>query len=306
MAVMIRCGSCGKRYDYNKDELCPRCGAYTSPSDRQQLMLQAERQLLSGRFRDREADCTPECMPDGYGGHTDRPRQREERPFPPQAARPFPAAAPRHRPTRRTGPEKAGRIPAWGKVLVVLIILLALVLAILPPVLTPIIEERSLTYGVVDGISTLPHSVGETFSSCGITVTVLDWGQLESPEISLWLPEGWGLFYTEVSLSSDGDLPEDLPQVYLAGDGAYYRPLMDSDWWELSYSASDLGYEELSLDSLRYMDAEEGYFLFVAEDGASFYRLCVEELEYNALGWPRVAGVHEVALGAADGKGAAI
>lgn len=27
----ITCASCGKAYDYGKDELCPRCGAYNRP-----------------------------------------------------------------------------------------------------------------------------------------------------------------------------------------------------------------------------------------------------------------------------------
>lgn len=32
----IICGSCGKRYDYDSDEICPKCGAYNQPDRRPQ------------------------------------------------------------------------------------------------------------------------------------------------------------------------------------------------------------------------------------------------------------------------------
>lgn len=69
MSLFLRCQSCGKRYDFQKDEICPKCGAFNSPNDDQRQAL--ERQILQERVR-REAvpDCTPECMPQGYGGHS--------------------------------------------------------------------------------------------------------------------------------------------------------------------------------------------------------------------------------------------
>ena len=27
----VRCGECGKRYDFDTDDFCPRCGAFNSP-----------------------------------------------------------------------------------------------------------------------------------------------------------------------------------------------------------------------------------------------------------------------------------
>ena len=31
--MRIKCGSCGKLYDYDRDELCPHCGAFNQPGD---------------------------------------------------------------------------------------------------------------------------------------------------------------------------------------------------------------------------------------------------------------------------------
>ena len=28
---MVRCHDCGKRYDFDQDDFCPRCGAFTQP-----------------------------------------------------------------------------------------------------------------------------------------------------------------------------------------------------------------------------------------------------------------------------------
>lgn len=44
----IRCADCGKRYDYDADDFCPRCGSFNPPPDSGATRLEEE--LLS-RFR---------------------------------------------------------------------------------------------------------------------------------------------------------------------------------------------------------------------------------------------------------------
>ena len=33
----IRCRSCGRIYDYNKQDMCPKCGAYNRPPHRERV-----------------------------------------------------------------------------------------------------------------------------------------------------------------------------------------------------------------------------------------------------------------------------
>ncbi len=310
LATMIRCGTCGKRYDYNKDELCPRCGAYTSPSDRQQQMLQAERQMLGNRFGAPE-DCTPECMPQGYGGHVHRPSAPP--PPPPASVRTATrrasrreAAAARFDARREYARETRPTGNRWIKVVFFLLILGVLLLILVPTIVGPILEERSAAYGRVDTFSAFPHALGEPFQTGELSITPLEWGVIDSPELALQLPADHQLVYVRVSIPGVEDLPNTLPQVYLSGNGTYFRPLRYTDQWYLSSDLLQMGYEEIALEDALYLDPAEGCFLFVAEKIASPYVFCVEEMEYNALGWAKVTGVHEVTLDGVAGREAAI
>ena len=44
----IRCRSCGRIYDYNKQDMCPKCGAYNRPLDRKSTRLNSSH---SGQYR---------------------------------------------------------------------------------------------------------------------------------------------------------------------------------------------------------------------------------------------------------------
>lgn len=78
--IRITCQSCGKTYDYMKDDLCPRCGAYNNPTDRQRAEISS---LIRRKHGLKE--CTPDCMPAGFGGHRDidrDPRRSASAPVP--------------------------------------------------------------------------------------------------------------------------------------------------------------------------------------------------------------------------------
>lgn len=313
MATMVRCGTCGKRYDYNKDELCPRCGAYTSPSDRQQQMLQAERQLLSERIRSRDTDCTPQCMPNGYGGHEDRGRQHPTALPPSAAARSATRTAMRreavrprydaHREYAQERHEKAlGKIKA-----VVLILVLAIALLFgLSALVIPVLEEQALLYGRVEDFSIHSHSLGETFHAGDFSITAAEWGFVEDPALELRLPEGKRMLYVQVNFPGVDDAGDILPEVYLSSGGTYYPCLISSDYWQLSSTARDAGYSEVSLMDAEYYDQVNGYFLFVVDSSSSPFTLCVEELQHSLLGWAKVVGVHEVALNTGSGMGVSL
>ena len=50
--MKLICNDCGKRYDYDKDEFCPKCGSYNPPTKTVATQMEAE---LEGRFAPRRA-----------------------------------------------------------------------------------------------------------------------------------------------------------------------------------------------------------------------------------------------------------
>jgi hypothetical protein len=48
--MKLTCKDCGKRYDYEQDEFCPKCGSYNQPKDSSVTKLEEE---LEGRFASR-------------------------------------------------------------------------------------------------------------------------------------------------------------------------------------------------------------------------------------------------------------
>lgn len=59
----LTCQSCGRSYDYDKDDLCPKCGCFNSPRDGSSTKL--ERDLLS-RFEGLQK-AAPRYVPQSRG-----------------------------------------------------------------------------------------------------------------------------------------------------------------------------------------------------------------------------------------------
>ena len=55
MRILV-CRDCGKRYDYDKDDFCPKCGSYNPPQDDPSTPL--ERELLARFAPARESQAT--------------------------------------------------------------------------------------------------------------------------------------------------------------------------------------------------------------------------------------------------------
>lgn len=83
-AVIIRCESCRRSYDFDKnDGLCPRCGCYNNISDVQAYRLEARREARWEEVRARQSGSlcdaqdgrtfagryAPDCMEDGHDPH---------------------------------------------------------------------------------------------------------------------------------------------------------------------------------------------------------------------------------------------
>lgn len=58
----VTCYQCGRSYDFDRDDFCPRCGSFTAPGDSSSTKL--ERDLLSRFDTGRQA---PRYIPAGVG-----------------------------------------------------------------------------------------------------------------------------------------------------------------------------------------------------------------------------------------------
>ncbi len=99
----VTCQSCGRSYDYDAEDLCPRCGCFNSPPDQGATAL--EREML-GRFSfAAKADTT---HAHSQASEVFRHAQPPKRPAPPKGA-----AVNRPQPGQR-GPAAGQRSPAAG------------------------------------------------------------------------------------------------------------------------------------------------------------------------------------------------
>lgn len=86
---MIRCKDCGRRYDYDKDDFCPKCGAYNPPAEGRATQL--EQELLSRFDSQRSRQKAPAAR---------RPAQAKQAPRGPRTVD--------YHPTYGGGPEVSG------------------------------------------------------------------------------------------------------------------------------------------------------------------------------------------------------
>ena len=145
MALNLRCQSCGRRYDFQKDEICPRCGAFNSPNEDQRQAL--EKQILQERIRRQDVpDCTPECMPEGYGGHshTTRPRTAQRQSGSNQWQSAQAQKARRAQIARKERAENGGSKKGCGCAVVILILLFFWMLPMLLDALTMLFIDLGL------------------------------------------------------------------------------------------------------------------------------------------------------------------
>lgn len=104
---LIRCEDCGRRYDFERDEFCPRCGAFNHPANRWRVdqagnVVRADginEVNHAGSFSHKEV-------------HTEKAQRRRtglDQPAQPKRTPPPPPPRPAARPATRSAPQSARR-----------------------------------------------------------------------------------------------------------------------------------------------------------------------------------------------------
>ena len=264
----VTCQDCGKHYDYDVDDFCPKCGSFNPPPDGGATRL--EQELLS-RFQHGPAKRSAPSA-----------RRREEPAAPARKSRSVPlSGTPDLRPARR----KKGGPKALAVALV-----LVLVLAVVPPVVSFVVETAedfvdSFSYTQPayepdyepapepDALSTpvqgeVYHEVYEDFSFCGFTAAVGD------PWIC-WLPDEVmqahpGQLCLVAALWVEGGYPrEDLdfyyPYLALDNGETYFA----EDDPELVAAAAEYDIEVVTPYDAQWTDSLDGYMLFFVPEEAA-------------------------------------
>lgn len=297
----VTCKDCGRQYDYDKDDFCPKCGSYNPPGSGNSTRV--EQELLS-RFD---------------GGRKSQARGKEQ-----AAARQVQARTPaaRQAPAQgRTVPQgqykphgvgaatEAGRkhgssirgcaaceepVPrGHGKAVVLLLLLAAVAAAAL---------VAAWNAGVFQPKPEIPseplllsHAVGEAFSMNDTQVTVDDVWQVDLSG-SKFGREGYACVVLDMWIEGGtrrDDLAFATPMLELA-DGTR---IPCDDARELTRALKDYGVYDVTLSDCQWEDPLDGQFVFfVPLDAGGQASLVLEEYVKGTKDDPALLSVHSIAL----------
>ena len=325
----ITCKDCGRHYDYDQDDFCPKCGSYNPPRDESSTSL--ERELLArfgtgrenqaraqGQQRARQAGSAPASTPPMVPTRTAPPR-----PTPHQPPRRVPGVAtePGFRPhgqrvedCRACGPETD--VPKSRMGLAVAIVVIVLIVAAVAgnfavswflsggsvPVPTagrfPGLQAGSTSVSVAlpDRETGGEYALGETFSVNDVEISVdeVRWVDLSSDPRAA--REGYDCLAADVWITGGArrsDLYIDTPRIVLP-DGSDYP--LDDDMF-LSKRLAAFGLYDVSLSDYQWEDPLYGQFVFFLPAGtAGEAALVIREYAPGDVESPALIGTHTVRL----------
>lgn len=269
----VTCGDCGKRYDFDRDDFCPRCGSFNPPAA--SGSTQMERALLS-RFE------------------TAQPSQAPQQHLSPSHSSRRPVRLPQ---LRRETPPKPGPVrtqTGLGRLALVIVLLLLLTAAVQPAVgLLSWLAGRLLP---ASSSNLSLHQIGESFALNDVTVSI---------DSAVWVPlsEKSSLYREDtqcLALSvwiTGGTFREDLwidtPCICLE-DGSQIP--LDDDLL-VSRQLKTYGIYEVSLDDYLWEDPLMGEFVFFLPAGTSGeVSLLIDEYAPGSLNDPRLRAVHQISI----------
>ena len=314
MRILV-CRDCGKRYDYDKDDFCPKCGSYNPPQDDPSTPL--ERELLARFAPARESQATaknqqqmrhtaarPRTAPPHGGAH---PRQRPS----PRGVSATTAAAPEPRKHSLCagdhavcGPEASPRrrirrhVHPAVKMLVVIILVVA-VLAILNLVLHSFITGvTGGSSGLADpeGPALIEHEMMEPFQINGAGISIDDawWvdltgdSQVERPGYDCLAVDVW-----IISGTQQRGLYIDNPELETASGGIY---ALEDDMF-LAQRLAGYGIYAVTLSDYQWEDLLYGQFIFFLPEGtAGDATLIIEEYALGDVDSPAPTAIHRVRI----------
>lgn len=288
----IRCKDCGKRYDYDKDDFCPKCGAYNPPADSGATQL--ERELLS-RFETGQRNQT-------RAKEQARARQQQPRRTPPDTA--GQGASPGSHPAYGGTPElrrqtHSSRIqgcaaceepPRRGKapLVIVVIVLVLVALFSVGGLLVSLVQEAY--YDALFSLSepapepSLPaaegdvfHETWEYFPLSGAEASIEDSWWIPLEETSRYYQEGYDCLAVDVWITGGTqreDVYFDTPCILLPDGTAL---CLDDDPFLARALEQEYGVYAVSLRDCQWEDPLYGSFLFFVPQGEEDLTLRINE-----------------------------
>ncbi len=291
----VTCKDCGRRYDYDVDDFCPKCGSYNPPADSGATRLEQE---MLARFQ---------------GGQANQQRTAQNRPKPAPRHATAPMRSPGYHPTYGSSPDLTGRThtgriqdcaaceepgrkrgPAAVLLVAVLVIFVVTAACLIfafnalssPDFGSSLFSVREEPAAVEAEPGTYLHTPWEAFSLNGMSVTVEDiWAPVVPDSI---LPDGQRCIAVDlwVEDGTRSDLTYSPPMLVLEDGGSY--DAVDDDPL-LSRKLKDAGVYDVTLSDAQWSDPLYGQLVFfVPEDAQGEATLLLPEGLSAATGAPSV------------------
>ena len=295
----VTCKDCGRVYDFDKDDFCPKCGSFNPPVDEGATIL--ERDLLSrfegnrtqqaadgARQRERQKARSTEAMPQRSYSYACAPSVK--------------VAAPQAKGQYWHGGEPCEEAEAKGGARRGLIVLLAAGVVLLAALVVFVVLP---TLGA-DGESAYEtHALSGDFSMGALEISIDDVRWLTLTEGSRLYREGYDLLLVDVYITGGAEFDRQFPfgSVYLAMPGDWYIPLERDEL--TAGRLRDLSVYMVELRDVVWEDPLMGSFAFYVPRGVDTATLCLEETEKKLFsGEGTLKAVHQVPLELSGREGA--
>lgn len=315
----IRCKDCGKSYDYDKDDFCPKCGAYNPPADSGATQL--ERELLSrfetGQQNQNRAKTraqarvqeTPRRTPPRTGQATPRAGKTA----PTAAFHPTYGSTPEIGRQKHSGriqgcaaceePVKRSKAPLVILIVAVVILFVAVAVGLAVTMVRDAILDSGFGYSYLEPTARPEPASGEVWHGTwtdfyvnGAAVSVEDSWRLELDEGSRYYREGYDCLLVDVWITGgtpQEDLLIDTPCVLLS-DGTEI-PLADDAFLARSMK-NDYGVYAVSLRDCQWEDPLYGSFLFFVPEDEEDFVLRINEYDPGDTEADAPRAVHYIPL----------
>lgn len=307
----VVCKDCGKHYDYDRDDFCPKCGSYNPPAGAGATGLEQEQLARFGDARrtqglreppqPSEGRAAPSPAPAGTGPALPRrtPPVRsgggaKQAVYRPSGVGAAPEPVKKHASRIESCPAcEAPERPSRGKPVAVAVVLVLLL--ILAANLLPVLLEKVGSAGT-DQPGPVGHEVWEEFRVNGVRVTVEDaaWVALDG-DSALYRP---GFECLAVSVWVTGgervdNLSIDTPRILLQ-DGSEIALEDDA---KLSRRLEGHGIYSVNLRDYQWEDPLMGEFVFFLPEGTrGEAALCIREYAPGSAENPQLRTEHQVSI----------
>lgn len=288
----VTCGDCGRVYDYDKDDFCPKCGSFNTPTGGSTVL---ERELL-GRF---EGNRSQQAAEGAQARERQKNKSAGEEPrrsyaYAPSSTRQVPMAEAQSQywhggePCEEARP-KGARRGLVGLLVAGIVLLFALVIFVAA---TADSKQKQIGPPAMES-----HQLYEDFSMGALRVSVDDVRWLALPEGSRLRREGYDILLVDVYITGGSAFDKKFPmgEVYLAMPGGWYIPVEGDEVAAVRLKEASVYAVELR-DAV-WEDPLMGSFVFYVPEGEDEAVLCLEQVEKKLFSEEgALTAIHEVPL----------